>query len=522
METILRIVYITLFSCLLNSATAQTADIAYRNPIIHADYSDPDVIRVGPNYYMTASSFNFVPGLPILQSTDLVQWKLIGYALEKNWPDSFFRKVQHGGGVWAPSIRFINNKFVIFYPDPDHGIFKVEAQTINGPWSTPQLVYAGKGLIDPCPIQANGKNYLVYALAGSRAGLKSVLLLTELNSNMTAVIGKPMLLYDGHKDDPTIEGPKIYARNGWYYIFAPAGGVKTGWQLVLRSKSIEGPYERKVVLQQGNTAINGPHQGAWVTDTNGRDWFFHFQDKNAFGRIVHLQPMQWVNDWPVMGDFKNGNAGQPVLSNGKPAAAMPTIWRDDFTNKHSISKDWQWSANPHPNWAFQYQNRLKLFAVPYSSDQKNLWNFPAWFSQKLPADSFVVTSKLHVDALMSGEEFGMGILGSDYARFFVSKDSAGVSLQYAICKNAEKGKSETVLFQQSLKQDSIYLRIRVLPNEQAYFEFSLDGNAFFEMQTSFQMQAGKWVGARLGFFCLRRKQSNDAGAGDIDWVTIKK
>lgn len=522
MDAIFKISTLILAICLMQQASAQTSNMAYRNPIIHTDYSDPDVIRVGTNYYMTASSFNFVPGLPILQSTDLVNWTLIGYALEKNIPDSFFKKVQHGGGVWAPSIRFINKKFVIFYPDPDHGIYKVEANNINGPWSLPELVFAGKGLIDPCPIQTNGKNYLVYALAGSRAGLKSVLLLTELNSQMSAVVGQPKLLYDGHKDDPTIEGPKIYARNGWYYIFAPAGGVKTGWQLVLRAKNIEGPYERQQVLQQGNTPINGPHQGAWVTDPNGKDWFFHFQDKNAFGRIVHLQPMQWVNDWPVMGDYANGLAGQPVLTYGKPTLAKPSIWRDDFLHKTSINKVWQWSANPDPYWAFVYQNKLRMFAVPYPADQKNLWQFPAWLSQKIPADRLEMTTKLHVNGLMQDEAFGVGILGADYARLFVTKDSTGYAIQYAICVNAEQGKSESIKFQQSFKQDSIQMRIRIQPNEQAFFGFSFDGIHFQEIETAFQMKPGKWVGARIGFFCLRRKRLNDAGSGDIDWVTIKE
>lgn len=522
MDAIFKISAVILAACLMHQASAQTSNMAYRNPIIHADYSDPDVIRVGANYYMTASSFNFVPGLPILQSTDLVNWTLMGYALEKNIPDSFFKKVQHGGGVWAPSIRLINKKFVIFYPDPDHGIYKVEAENIHGPWSLPQLVFAGKGLIDPCPIQTNGKHYLVYALAGSRAGLKSVLLLTELNSQMTAVVGQPKLLYDGHKDDPTIEGPKIYARNGWYYIFAPAGGVKTGWQLVLRAKNIEGPYERQQVLQQGNTPINGPHQGAWVTDPNGKDWFFHFQDKNAFGRIVHLQPMQWVNDWPVMGDYANGLPGQPVLTYGKPTVAKPSIWRDDYLNKTSINKVWQWSANPDPYWAFVYQNKLRLFAVPYPAEQKNLWQFPAWLSQKIPADRLEMTTKLHVNGLMQDEAFGVGILGTDYARLFVTKDSAGYAIQYAICVNAEQGKTESIKFQQSFKQDSIQMRIRIQPNEQAYFGFSLDGIHFQEIETAFQMKPGKWVGARIGFFCLRRKRINDAGSGDIDWVTIKQ
>lgn len=99
------------------------------------------------------------------------------------------------------------------------------------------MVEAGKGLIDPCPLwDDNGKCYLVHAYAGSRAGIKSVLIIKELNKEGTKVIGEGRMVYDGHIADPTIEGPKLYKRNGWYYIFAPAGGVSTGWQTVLRSK----------------------------------------------------------------------------------------------------------------------------------------------------------------------------------------------------------------------------------------------------------------------------------------------
>lgn len=234
-------------------------DGTYQNPILYADYSDPDAIRVGDDYYLIASSFNKVPGLPILHSKDLVNWKLIGYALNKLVPYNHFKTVQHGNGVWAPAIRYHNNEFYIYYPDPDFGIYLVKAKSINGPWSEPLLVQEGKGLIDPCPFwDDNGKAYLVHAFAGSRAGIKSILVIKEMNAAGNQIIGGGQIVYDGHKDDPTIEGPKMYKRNGYYYLFAPAGGVSTGWQTVLRSKTVFGPYERRVVMDQGQSAINGP------------------------------------------------------------------------------------------------------------------------------------------------------------------------------------------------------------------------------------------------------------------------
>lgn len=123
----------------------------YKNPILHADYSDPDAIRVGEVYYMTSSSFEDIPGLPILRSYDLVNWSIIGHALKRQPPYDHFSVPRHGEGVWAPSIRFHNGEFVIYYPDPDFGIYMVKSKQAEGPWSDPVLVEGGKGLIDPCP-----------------------------------------------------------------------------------------------------------------------------------------------------------------------------------------------------------------------------------------------------------------------------------------------------------------------------------------------------------------------------------
>src|SRR5436190_4359620 len=150
---------------------ADNGDGTYKNPIILADYSDPDAIRVGDDYYMISSSFNHIPGLPVLHSNDLVNWELIGHALKK-LPSPHFDTVQHGGGVWAPSIRYHNNEFYIYYPDPDIGIYLIKAKNINGPWTESLMVEAGKGLFDPCPLwDDNGKVYLVQTYAGSREGI---------------------------------------------------------------------------------------------------------------------------------------------------------------------------------------------------------------------------------------------------------------------------------------------------------------------------------------------------------------
>lgn len=323
----------------------------YKNPVLYSDYSDPDVIRVGDDYFMTASSFNEIPGLPILHSKDMVNWKLVNYAITDLIPKETYKVPQRGNGVWAPSIRFHKGEYFIYWGDPDFGVFMVKTKDPLGKWEEPVWVMEGKGLIDTCPLwDDDGNAYLVHGWAGSRAGVKSILTINKMNPEGTKVLDKGVHIFDGHDAHPTVEGPKFYKRNGYYYIFAPAGGVATGWQLVLRSKNIYGPYEEKIVLEQGKSKINGPHKGAWVDTPNGQDWFYHFQDVDAGGRLVHLQPMKWEKDWPVIGiDTDKNGIGEPVLTHKKPEVGkifpIETPAESDEFNDDKIGLQWQWSAN---------------------------------------------------------------------------------------------------------------------------------------------------------------------------------
>jgi len=502
----------------------------YRNPILHADYSDPDIIRVRDDYYLIASSFNMMPGLPILHSKDLVNWTLIGHALQQQPPFDHFSKVQHGNGVWAPAIRFHNNEFYIYYPDPDFGIYLTKAKKITGPWTDPVLVQAGKGLIDPCPLwDENGKNYLVHALAGSRAGYKSVILIKELNAAGDQVVSNGVLVYDGHELDATVEGPKIYKRNKFYYIFAPAGGVGTGWQIILRSKNIYGPYERKVVLEQGATKINGPHQGAWVQTQTGEDWFIHFQDKDAYGRILHLEPVKWINDWPLMGVDKDGDGkGEPVPVYKKPNVGRnyPVITprESDEFNGSALGLQWQWQANPVINWAFCFPAKgvLRMNSVLTPDSAKNLWDIPNLLLQKFPAEEFTATVKFSFTAKTVGEKFGLVVMGMNYANIAVTKKEDGAYINYTTCTGADRGMQEVE--KQILKAGAdtdLYFRVKVDKGAICTFSYSSDGKLFIPVEEKFTATPGRWIGATMGFFCNRTQKINDAGYAEIDWFRVE-
>ena len=508
---------------------SDNGDGTYKNPIINADYSDPDAIRVGDEYYMVSSSFTHIPGLPILHSKDLVNWKIIGHALKKQPPYDVYDKVQHGAGVWAPSIRFHNNEFYIYYPDPDFGIYLVKAKNINGPWSEPLLIEAGKGLIDPCPLwDDNGKTYLVHAYAGSRAGIKSIIVVKEMNKEGMKIIGGGVLVYDGHEKDPTIEGPKFHKRNGYYYIFAPGGGVSTGWQTVLRSKNIYGPYERKVVLEQGSTTINGPHQGAWVTTQTGEHWFLHFQDKEAYGRVVHLQPLNWVNDWPVIGIDKDGDGkGEPVLNHKKPTIgkqySRSTVQDSDEFNETKFGLQWQWQANPKEGWAFTTPNgSLRMFSGYQPDSIKSLWNLPNILGQKLPGEELKATVKLSFHPKFKNERFGLVMFGADYAYISLVKADDGIYIKCAENLKADKGNNEVDGADFPVKGNDFYLQVIVKKGGVCHFAFSENGERFTTIAKTFTAKPGRWVGAKIGLFFTRTNITNDAGYADIDWIHFDK
>lgn len=503
-------------------------DGTYKNPVLYADYSDPDVVRVGDDYYMTSSSFNVAPGLPILHSKDLVNWELIGHGLNRQFPIKHFQTPQHGNGVWAPAFRYHKGEFYIFWGDPDFGIYRVKSKNPKGSWEEPVLVEEGKGLIDPAPLwDDDGKAYLVHAYVGSRAGIKSILVVKPMNAEATKTTGEGRIVFDGHKNHPTVEGSKFYKKDGKYYIFAPAGGVSTGWQLVLRSENVYGPYQEHIALAQGKTNINGPHQGAWIDTESGEDWFIHFQDKGVYGRIVHLQPMQWKNGWPIIGEDPDGDGtGQPVASHIKPNTGkhpIKTPADSDEYNGEKLGLQWQWHANPKATWSFlnPSKNQLRLYTQQIPKNSNNLWDAPNLLLQKFPAEEFVATTKLtfHPNKNLENEKVGLLVMGMKYAYIAVKSKKDGLYLVYSYNDDAEHGDQEKEEIIIKLNSKTLQLRVEVAKNAQCSFSFSENGKTFKPINSlTFEAAEGKWIGAKIGLFAITmNKKNNDVGYADFEW-----
>lgn len=504
----------------------------YKNPILYADYSDPDACRAGEDYFMIASSFCNAPGLPVLHSKDLVNWKVVNYILPKV-PEERYDKPVHGCGVWAPAIRYHDGTFFACFPMPDEGIYMSTTKDPFGTWSEPVNIRPGAGWIDPCPFwDEDGRAYLVAGVAKSRIGYKSVLHMIEMQPDGMGLIGEAKVVFDGNlNEQETIEGPKLYKRNGWYYIFAPAGGVKTGWQTVLRSKNIFGPYEYRVVMRQGDTPINGPHQGAWVDTVTGEDWFLHFQDVYAAGRIIHLQPMSWKEDWPIIGIAKDENDyGEPVLTYRKPnvgeAAKEAEIFEpdasDDFSKK-TLGLQWQWNANPKEDWYKLTSEGLCLKAVKQEEKNKH-GDYPNLLLQKWPAPEFICDTTLSLSGLKANEEAGVISMGVKYALLSFARNEEGMVEASFINGEQKYGKilvesteetstslgtmvfaddSETITVRMSVHRvgtQNLSEKEKNFPLEEVVFEYSTNGTDY-KKAGSYMAAAGRWVGVKSGVYC---------------------
>ncbi len=498
--------------------------------IVYADYSDPDVCEgERGDYWLTASSFQCAPGLPILHSKDLAHWQLVNYAIQNvPYPDAFLSDMpsplppQHGKGVWAPSIRHHGDTYYIYWGDPDHGVWMVKTKDPAGEWEQPVLVVPAKGVIDTTPLwDDDGRCYLVNAWAASRSGFNSILTIRELSADGTRAIGRPVMVYDGQiEGNHTIEGPKLYKRGGYYYILAPAGGVEHGWQVALRSRNIYGPYESKVVYNN-----EGIHQGGMVacpTSTQRDDKqasFVCFQERGAYGRILHLLDVEWKDGWPMM-----------------KAHSTPKIASQDDSTHHLTTSNpflrYQWHSNYTDTFGFPTSTgHMRVYSHNVSDAFRNLWEVPNLYLKKFEGETFCDTLHLTITAKTEGQQAGLVVMGRDYCRLAVELKGGEFVLNYITCRNADNNGEEfstpiTTVKPRHYKagakdnyECSISICIQCAKGGLCTFSYSLDGKKYAALQDkadgkryTFQAREGKWIGAKYGVFSIAPAKS------DRGWV----
>lgn len=490
----------------------------YKNPVLFADYSDPDIVRVENDFYLVASSFNCMPGIPVLHSTDLVNWSIIGHVYD-SLPFQKYNKPVHGEGSWAPSIRYHNGMFYVYFCTPHEGLFMAQTDNPAGHWV---LHHVAKVEMweDPCPFWDNdGNAYLVHSkLCGD------VLFLHRMSPDGTMLLDNGKVIYDDITSQPVIEGPKFLKRDGYYYILAPAGGVPQGWQTVLRSTEIYGPYEAKKVLHQGNTSINGPHQGGMVELGSGEWWFVHFQDKDAYGRIVYLQPVSWIDGWPAIGkDINSDGVGEPVYQWHKPDVKVKSVnmipQTDNEFNDIRLGLQWQWQANPQSNW-YSLQSKpgdLRLYTVQNLSQNGNFWFVPNLLLQKFPAPTFTAITKVTFEKAQDKEFCGLVVMGEKWAYIAITRTLQGYKLgyfegAYTQCVNLTNEISSV-----QLGQDGCYLRVRVDEHAGCTFSYSTDGKIYLPIGNRFNAVKGRWIGAKVGLFAVNPNINISKSYADFEW-----
>ncbi|MCW3837710.1 glycoside hydrolase 43 family protein [Sphingomonas canadensis] len=511
-------------------AAAQVPQARYTNPILYADYSDPDVIRVGEDYYMVASSFHLSPGIPVLHSRDLVHWKIIGHVLPRlpfgplydmpgphTLDDTISKPIggtKYASGVWAPSIRHHDGRFWVYWATPDEGVFMATAADPAGPWSPVTHVIAAEGLEDPCPFwDEDGSAWLVHGRVGA-----GPLILHRMSPDGTRVLDEGRLIAEDRINLPVLEGPKFIKRGGWYYIFAPIGGVGTGPQVVGRAARITGPYEWRVVLEPGTTPIQGPHQGGYVETPSGQGWFAHFNSTGAFGRIVHLQPVTWQDGWPVMGNpIPNRTAGQPVASYPMPdtgsAPANDRLQDSDEFAGAALGLQWSWNHNPddsawslgeRPGWM-----RLKALPARYLVNARNT------LTQVLQGPRSTITTRIDVSAMADGQRAGLTLFGVRPAWIGVVREG-GVNRLTISSEGVETPGPV-------LKDKTVQLRAEVSEGQSVRYSFSIDGRRFTPLGDAFWLaRFSWWKGSRPALFSFTRAAA-DAPRGwiDVDWFRVE-
>lgn len=470
----------------------------YINPILNADYSDPDVIRVGDKYYMVASDFHFM-GMQVLESNDMINWKLISQIYDHLDFPGWNENQKYAGGSWAPAIRYHDNKFWVFFCTPHEGLFMSTAENPAGPWSPLHLVQGVEKWEDPCPFwDDDGNAYL----GRSRHGAGPIIV-HKMSPDGKRLLDDGVTVYTG----PVAEGTKMFKRDGYYYMSIPEGGVESGWQTILRSKNIYGPYEKKVVLEQGSTPINGPHQGAIVNTPDDQWFFYHFQHSGTLGRVVHLQPMHWENGWPVIGvDLDRNGIGEPVYSWKKPIESSEIFapQTDDNFSSEKLSLQWQWNHNPvNEAWSLTSPTgclTLKALKSPTFKLARNT------ITQKVMGYEGEASVTIDFANIAEGQRAGLACMGKQNRMLGVKMEKGVKSLYIS------NDTTETSIT--TLDVEKLHLRVSMdVPNKKFQFSYSFDNISFTPCGDSFFINWGFWKGARVGLYSYNTQK--DAGSASF-------
>ena len=491
-------------------------DGTYKNPIINSDYSDPDVIRVGSDYYLVTSTFHLSPGITILHSKDLVNWTIIGHAIndlasfDSAYSADEMKEYSHG--VWAPAIRYHDGKFWVYVFDPVFGLFMTTATNPAGPWTPAYQVFKGRNYDDCCPFwDDNGQMYLTGAhFPDWQPGVRIYdIYLWKLSNDGKSFIDDGTIIHKGNGSEAT----KMYKINDWYYVFYCENSENIHRsQMAMRSKNIYGPYEHKRLCQERGTPYNAAQGG--LVQTEKGDWYFihHFDvSTNPLGRTLALDPVTWIDEWPIIGRVEADGVGSAIFEGKKPVNGFPIVrpqTNDEF-NSDKLGLMWQWNHSPrNDKWSLaERKGYLRL----YASNPVNSGGFfqasNTLLQRQMGSEYGNIVVCIDVNKMGNGQVNGLCVVNNNLGLLKVVQKGDKRWIETTIA-----GKTDTL---ESIHKKRIWLKA-AYENNVYQFYYSTDGKKFIQVGESFKVEGWcNWRGVEIGLFCW----TNEAPIGyvDVDW-----
>jgi len=494
------------------SWAADNGNGTYSNPLFYEEFSDPDMIRVGADYYLTGTTMHAMPGLPILHSRDLVNWRIIGYAFDRLDLGPAFRledgKEIYGQGIWAPSFRYHNGTYYIFANVNRFGLQVFRASDPRGPWKHNRI---DPGLHDLSVLFDDDGN--IYAVYGART--MRTIRMVELNRDLTGQVpGTDRVLIA--PEQGMGEGSHIYKLNGKYYIVSAIPGAHVPMKCA-RADRLTGPWEVKTISEGESLGIGQSyrlrgqsppfsitppnpserasltlHQGGIIDTVKGEWWGFSMQDHNAVGRLTSLSPVTWVDGWPYFG--LPGNLTRTPKTWVKPNTGheepitSPYERSDDFS-KPKLQPVWQWNHLPDDSkWSLMERpGYLRLHSLP----ARDFWWARNSLTQRAIGPESTATTELDASGLQSGDVAGLALLNLPYSWIAVKRDAGGFALEF-YDQTAAETKREPLA--------NPRLKLRVHCNfdvDTAQYSYSIDGREFQpiggELKLPFQLKTFQGV-----------------------------
>ena len=501
-------------------ATFSVSDLGtgeYQNPVVFADFPDPDVIRVGDTFYMVSTTMHHFPGATIIKSKDLVNWEYCARPLEQlAATDSY--NLQNGQnayarGMWACSMKYHDGKFYILINGNDAGGWLLTASDPEGPWEKRQL---SRIYYDPGMLFDNGKVYVACGIGNIQ--------MCELDEDFNFIREERVI-----SDKSGLEGCHLYKIGDYYYIYATYGGWPSG-QTVFRSKNIFGPYEEKMLVDKYiNGNVNTVHQGALFDTPTGEWWTIMQEDLGALGRMPNLQPVIWEDGWPVVGD--NGvpckTHAKPSVGSSYPIHALPT--NDNFRS-YPIGMQWEWNHNPDGG-AWSLFERPGWLRLRTSGTADRLTQARNMLTQRIHAyhnkasQPSTGTIRLDVSHLQEGDRAGICIFQDPYAAIAVEmRDGKKQLVWWQDQLTSNNNFSPSVVDGVTLESDVVYLRAAITyGTSQTQFYYSFDNQTYTPLggQTRLGFNLSVFVGARFGIFCYASKENGERGYADFDWFSTE-